>query len=113
MSNQKLADACMEIGFDIPRAVLANLELRRRETITVPELLVIARGLDVPPISLLFPPVEVVNEVEFLPGSKANSENAAQWFCGEVAFEYAVKPCLNCEGSPPSGFTCNACGKRS
>ena len=49
MSNQKLADACMEIGFDIPRAVLANLELRRRETITVPELLVIARGLDVPP----------------------------------------------------------------
>src|SRR5690348_6007107 len=55
VSTQELAERCTRLGHPIHRTVLANLENSRRATITVPELLIIAMALNVPPIVLLLP----------------------------------------------------------
>lgn len=55
MSTQKLANACKELGMPIRRSVLSNLELGYRKKITVPEILVLAKALEVTPLDLLLP----------------------------------------------------------
>lgn len=84
-SAQKLSDACAELGMDFPRTTLADLETGRRGHISVAELLVLARALDVPPLLLMFP-VGAGEETEVLPGQSRASFRAAQWFTGEGSF---------------------------
>jgi len=81
MSTQQLADACSDLGLPIKRTVLSNLESGYRETITVPELLVLARALGVPPIRLLFP-LGAKPKLEVLPGRTVDTEAAMLWFTG-------------------------------
>ncbi|MFE2866660.1 helix-turn-helix domain-containing protein [Embleya sp. NPDC059259] len=84
MSVQQLSDACSALGLPIARSVLANFEARRRPTVSVAEVLVIARALRVAPALLLFPVGDpTVNEVEFLPGETAGPWEALKWFTGE------------------------------
>lgn len=85
MSTQQLADACAELGLPIPRSVLANLENGRRNVVSVPELLVLARALGIPPLLLIFP-VGEVSRLEVLPGREMPTWAAAQWFTGEGPF---------------------------
>jgi transcriptional regulator with XRE-family HTH domain len=80
-SAQKLSDACAELGLEFPRSTLADLESGRRAHVSVAELLVLARALDVPPLLLLFP-VGAEEETEVLPGEPRPSFRAAQWFAG-------------------------------
>jgi hypothetical protein len=82
MSAQQLADATARLGYAVPRSVIANLENRRRDSIGIPELLVLARALEVPPLALLFP-LGRERTVEALPGTPAVPWNAARWFTGE------------------------------
>lgn len=89
MSAQRLSNACSELGFPIPRAVLANLENGRRDAISLPELLVIARALEVAPALLVFP-IGQTDKVEFLPGTVASPWLAAQWFSGTEDLEDVV-----------------------
>src|SRR6266516_5250756 len=49
LSAQKLADRCEQLGFAVPRSVIANLENGYREALSVAELLVLAFALDIPP----------------------------------------------------------------
>src|SRR5690242_17167972 len=49
------ADVEKRSGGRIKRQVIANLELGRREQITVPEVFALAAALDVPPLFLLLP----------------------------------------------------------
>lgn len=81
MSAQQLADACDALGHPVPRSVIANLESGRRETITVAELLVLARALEVPPVQLVFP-LGSTEEVEILPGRRVATDDAMLWFTG-------------------------------
>lgn len=81
MSTQQLADACAALGWPIKRTVLSNLESGYRETITVPELMVLARALEVPAIQLLYP-LGSESEVEILPGRTVSTEAAMLWFTG-------------------------------
>jgi transcriptional regulator with XRE-family HTH domain len=81
MSVQQLADVCEQLGWPIKRTVLSNLESGYRETITVPELVVLATALGVPPIQLLYP-VGAVEDVELLPGRTVPTEEAVLWFAG-------------------------------
>src|SRR5258708_38576576 len=67
LSAQQLADRCEELGLAIPRPVLSNLENGRRESVTVAELVVLARALDVPP-TLLLAPVGRRETIEIFPG---------------------------------------------
>lgn len=82
MSGQQLADATAALGHSVPRSVIANLESGRRETLSVPELLVLAEALNVPPLLLVFP-LGRQSAMEVLPGVDADPWAAARWFAGE------------------------------
>lgn len=82
MTAQDLADACEELGHPVPRNIIANWESGRRLTLTVPELLVLAKALDTPPATLVFPFGQGAN-VSCLPGERRDPWTAFSWFTGE------------------------------
>lgn len=82
MSAQQLSDACTELGHPIARGVLANFESGRRPTVSVAEVLVFARALNVPPLLLIFP-LGQEESLEALPGSPAPAWASLKWFTGE------------------------------
>jgi hypothetical protein len=82
MSVQNLADLTAELGMEIPRSVLANLEGGRRDTISVAEVLVLAAALNVSPLELIFP-VGFDEQMEILPGRIVDPLAAMRWFTGE------------------------------
>jgi len=88
MSAQALSDRCTELGMTIPRAVISNLENNRRTSVSVPELLVLAAALDVPPAALVFP-VGHAETTEALPGAMTPPFEAVRWFAGE---EHSTTP---------------------
>jgi transcriptional regulator with XRE-family HTH domain len=86
MSTQKVSDACVAAGHPIHRSVLANLEAGRRPMISVAELLILAKVLDVPPV-LLVAPVGQARSVEVLPGVEATPMEAKAWVEGSAALD--------------------------
>jgi transcriptional regulator with XRE-family HTH domain len=86
MSAQQLADTCTDLGLPIQRSVLANFENGRRPTISVPELLVFAAALDVPPVLLLLP-LGQEQQAEILPGRASPTADALAWLIGEWSAE--------------------------
>lgn len=82
MSARELAERCTELGMDIPQAVIANLENKRRPLVSVAELLVLARALEVPPLRLLFP-LGYAADMEILPDVMEDTWVAAKHFIGE------------------------------
>lgn len=86
----------------VPRNVLANLESGRRDVVTVAELLILAKALNAAPVDLLFP-AEADAVVEIAPGDSRPRDEAMAWF--------TTPKCPSCDGVPPPGFTCNACGR--
>jgi len=81
MSAQQLADACTALGLPLKRSVVANFESGRRATVSVPELMVLATVLEVPPLMLIFPVgIDAKTEV---PGGLEQTWDAAKWFTGE------------------------------
>lgn len=82
MSAQQLADRCDALGHPIARSVLANLESGRRESVSVPELFVLAQALDVPPLKLVLP-LGRMDEIEILPGNEVATGDAFRWLVGE------------------------------
>ncbi len=86
LSAQQLSDKISEdFGLQLKRSVLANLENGRRPTLSLVELIVLARMLDVPPLLLVFP-TGYENEIEVLPGQTVGTWDAARWFTGEARF---------------------------
>ncbi|MFC7326281.1 helix-turn-helix domain-containing protein [Marinactinospora rubrisoli] len=85
MSAQELADRCANLGMPLKRSVLANLESGRRTTVTLAELIVLARALGVPPLLLAFP-VAQEEHTEVLPGQTVGTWAAAKWFTGDDPF---------------------------
>jgi transcriptional regulator with XRE-family HTH domain len=86
MSGQALVDRCAQLGLAIPAAVLSNLELGRRESISIAELLVLAQALDVSP-TLLIAPVATADKIEILPGHEADPMAVVDWFAGDARFD--------------------------
>jgi transcriptional regulator with XRE-family HTH domain len=82
MSGQQLADRCAELGMPIARAVLANLESGRRDSVSMAEILVLARALRVPPVLLVFP-LGREETMEVLPDQWVTPWDALRWFSGE------------------------------
>lgn len=82
-SAQQLSSRCEALGVPIQRSVLANLESGRRTTVTVAEVTVLARALDVPPVALIYP-VGYVADVEVSPGAWTSPLVAAKWFTGQT-----------------------------
>jgi hypothetical protein len=86
MSAQQLADRTAELGMEVPRSVIANLESGRRETVTVPEVLVLAAALQVAPMELLCP-VGFDEQIEMLPGRMMDPLTASRWVDGELVLD--------------------------
>jgi transcriptional regulator with XRE-family HTH domain len=82
LSAQKLADRCEQLGFAIPRSVIANLENGYREAVSVAELLVLAQALEVPPV-LLVAPLDSQKTMELLPGRCGSTAAAVLWLTGQ------------------------------
>jgi transcriptional regulator with XRE-family HTH domain len=95
MSAQRLSDRCAELGMEVARATISNLEIGRRTSISVAELLVLAAALDIPPAALVFP-VGYAEEVEALPGVLTPPYEAVRWFGGE---EHSTAPQPSADGS--------------
>lgn len=81
ISTRALAEQCSELGHPIPRSVLSNLESAYRQTITVPELYVLAAALEVPPADLLLP-LGHTDQLEILPGVTVTPPAALEWVSG-------------------------------
>lgn len=88
MSAQVLSDMCAGLGHPIPRAVIARLENESRDYVTLAELLVLARALNLAPVQLIAP-VGSVESVEVLPGQVVHPWSAWQWAAGKT-FEWPV-----------------------
>lgn len=83
LSAQQLADRCADLGMDISRATLADIENGRRVAISVAELLILARALDVPPI-LLIAPAGRQQTVEIFPDRFMDVWDAVLWLTGQA-----------------------------
>jgi hypothetical protein len=82
-SARVVSETTAELGHEVSPTILAKLDSGHRGSVlTVPELLVLAAALKVPPVSLLFGghPDEIV---EVLPGQKMTSVEALAWFIGD------------------------------
>jgi len=84
LTAQGLADRCTELGLPLERTVIAKLEKGMRQTITIGEMLILARALGVTPLELLFP-IGRTSAIEILPGEQAEPWAAAKWFTGEAS----------------------------
>jgi len=80
LTAQGLSDRCKALGLELGRPTIAKLEKGLRETITVGELIVLARALSVSPADLVFPIGQA--EVELLPGYHLETWKAVLWFAG-------------------------------
>ena len=83
-SAQWLADQTKELGYEVTRSVIADLENGRRRYVTIAELLILAKALGVEPLSLLFPgdPEDVV---EMLPDQWVPTLQAKAEFGGDIS----------------------------
>src|SRR5215204_5435227 len=85
LSAQGLSDRCAELGYPIPRSTIQNLEIGRKESISIQEVVILARALAIPPVVLMYP-VGREASVEALPGADVDTWSAAKWFTGEASF---------------------------
>ncbi|MFC9087059.1 helix-turn-helix domain-containing protein [Nocardiopsis dassonvillei] len=82
LSAEQLAQKCTSAGLPMKRPVIANLESGRRPTVSLAELLILGKVLEVPPLLLVFP-VGRDEMTEVVPGREVPTWLAAKWFTGE------------------------------
>ncbi|EIC65344.1 hypothetical protein D2E97_16225 [Mycobacteroides abscessus] len=85
-SAQWLSGRTAELGHEVTRSIITDLENGRRKYVSMSETVVLAAALSVPPIALLFPPpysgdTDVV--IDLLPDFPCTKVDAIQWFSGE------------------------------
>jgi transcriptional regulator with XRE-family HTH domain len=93
LTREQLAQKCADLGYPaLTVPALANIETgrrdktgRRRRDVTIEELVVLARALQIPP-TLLVLPVGRAESIEALPGITVTTWGAARWFTGDRAF---------------------------
>ena len=85
---QQLSDLTASIGQRVPPTVLTNLEHRRRDFVSVSELLLIAAALNVPPV-LLIAPIGHQSEMEVLPNVRSSPWRTRGWLMGAIPPAFA------------------------
>ncbi|WP_024801033.1 helix-turn-helix domain-containing protein [Nocardia sp. BMG51109] len=86
LSAAKLAQRTTECGYALSKAQISDLELGRKKTITVPELLILATALGVWPAWLLYPDLPH-GRAEVVPGRDLRSIDAVDWLGGRYWFQ--------------------------
>ncbi len=90
-SAQWLADRTKELGCQVSRSVISDLELGRRRYVTTSELMILARALDTYPLVLMCPPPYDVY-VDALPNAEPTMKIvAAEWFSGNLGSSDAAR----------------------
>ncbi len=79
VSAQWLSDRSAELGMPIARAVISNMENGKRESISIGEVLCLAKALEVAPIDLL---TVQDGKTEVAPGLTLDRVSAAGWIAG-------------------------------
>jgi hypothetical protein len=82
MSARELSEATEALGYAVTRSNIANLESGRRPSVSVPEVIVLARALDIPVVALLLP-IGTQPTTEILPGRDVSTEVALAWLAAE------------------------------
>lgn len=90
-SAQWLADRTKDLGCEVSRSVISDLENGRRRYVTTAELVVIAAALDTSPVMLVYPGPYGDEMTEALPGVEASKFVAAEWFSARRWFGTAAK----------------------
>ncbi|WP_238011563.1 helix-turn-helix transcriptional regulator [Dactylosporangium sp. AC04546] len=88
LSANELSQRTAELGSEVPRSVIANLENGRRESISVDELLILGAALNVPPL-LLLTPVGRVQNLRILPDVESTPWFSRGWIIGARLVDYA------------------------
>lgn len=101
LTTQALADRTAELGYPMDRSVIAKLEKGHRQTITVPDVLVLAQALEVPPLLLLLPLGEQ-DSFEAAPGKDVSTTEALRWFLGERPLPGTTWEGLDTEDGSPT-----------
>lgn len=81
LSAQEVSTRTADLGHEVKRALIADMENGRRPVLPVADLLVLAEALAMPPMMLLFPPV-LGDDVEPLPGVASSSSSVLDWMEG-------------------------------
>jgi hypothetical protein len=79
-SAQWLAERTKELGYEMTRSVISDLENGRRRYVTSAELIVLAAALNTSLIALMLPP-PYDEEIEMLPGVPVPKLVAVEIFC--------------------------------
>ena len=81
-SAKWLSDKTAELGYRISPTVIAKLDSGHRGSVlSVPELLVLAAALDIPPVALVYSP-PYSEDVEVLPGEMRRKIDAVEELSG-------------------------------
>lgn len=78
-SVRELSERTKELGHEVTRQVLVNLEAGRRRALSIDDLFVIAHALGVNPLFLLFDQNQMGRPNEVLPGLEVPEWVALQW----------------------------------
>jgi len=81
LRGDDLAERCAALGYSMPKSAISKLETGMRRTTTLPEVLVLAAALGVPPIALILPVGDTV-DTEVLPERHLPIDLARRWFDG-------------------------------
>lgn len=84
LTVQALADRTRDLGLELKRPTIAKLENGLRESVSVAELSILAKALDVSPADLVFP-IGQAADVEVLPDQHMDTWKAVLWFSGFAA----------------------------
>jgi hypothetical protein len=101
-----LSQRTVELGYRISPTVIAKLDSGHRGgVLSVPELLILAAALDVPPLGLVFPDLPD-GQVEIIPARPGSSFAAYLWAAG------AAPSFLNPDAQAPLALLVNAVRER-
>src|SRR5690606_30065616 len=77
LSAQAVVDRCAMLGYDLKRSVLAEMENGKRATVSLPDVLVLARALRVPPLALM---IDLGSPAEVGPLERISGWETYEWF---------------------------------
>lgn len=84
ITAQGLADATERLGYTVTRNTIASLENGRKELLSLQELVVLARALEIAPVALMYPiDTNDMVRVPADPPVEVPAFRAARWFSGE------------------------------
>jgi transcriptional regulator with XRE-family HTH domain len=84
LTGEQLARRTRDLGYEVTRSAIANIESGRRDTVTVQQVTVIAMALDTSPVRLLFDPT--APETDLLPADPVSGIEASEWWSGNIRY---------------------------